>query len=299
MYVYKITNNINGKAYIGITNNPKRRWENEKSYPSDPKKRQVIQNAIHKYGAENFNFEILYKGISIEQAVDLEEKLIEEENTLIPNGYNVARGGSYHPCFTPKYGADNGNAHLREEEAQYILDHRDIPACLLYEDFQDKITYPAFMKIYHHETYKNLKTNTSEYPYNREFSCQFSTGPLEYDDVVKIRNRYNNKEYWKDVYNDYKELYPDPWTFWNIYYGNRYKLVMPEVFTEQNRKAHSKMGRSGARNGRAKLTEEDVRTIRKLWKEGITRQELYQKYPQVNPVSIRDIINNKTWRNLL
>lgn len=42
MYLYKITNKINNKSYIGITNNYKKRWGNECSYPSDPKRRQVI-----------------------------------------------------------------------------------------------------------------------------------------------------------------------------------------------------------------------------------------------------------------
>lgn len=72
MYVYKITNNINQKQYIGITNNYSRRWGNECSYPSDPKRRQVIQEAIHKYGKENFTFEVLLSGLSIEQAVERE-----------------------------------------------------------------------------------------------------------------------------------------------------------------------------------------------------------------------------------
>ena len=54
MYVYKITNNINNKIYIGITNNYKKRWDNEKSYPKNPERRQVIQEAIHKYGKNNF-----------------------------------------------------------------------------------------------------------------------------------------------------------------------------------------------------------------------------------------------------
>lgn len=38
MYVYKITNNINHKIYIGITNNYKKRWSNEKLLPKNPAK---------------------------------------------------------------------------------------------------------------------------------------------------------------------------------------------------------------------------------------------------------------------
>ncbi len=38
MYVYQITNNINGKIYIGITNDYKKRWSNEKNNPKDPKR---------------------------------------------------------------------------------------------------------------------------------------------------------------------------------------------------------------------------------------------------------------------
>lgn len=299
MYVYKITNNINGKIYIGITNNVKKRWSNERSYPSDPKKRQVIQKAIHKYGAENFTFEILEKGLSIEDAVAKEEYLIKTLDSLVPNGYNVHAGGEYHPSYQIKEGADNSNACLTEQEAQYVLDNRDKPLYLLYEEFNSKISYGAFKKLYHHLTYTNLTTTTPEYPYNREFSCQFTSGPLEYDDVVDLRERYAQGEYWRNVYKDYSWAYSDEWTFWNVYYGNRYKLVMPEVFTKENRHKHSGMSKSGSLNGRAKLTEEDVIKIRQRWKEGATRKELYNAYPQVSQVSVRDIINGKTWKHLL
>lgn len=299
MYVYKITNKINGKEYVGITNNITKRWDNEKSYPKDPNKRQVIQEAIHKYGSENFDFQVLYRNISIEEAVSLEEELIAKLNSMVPNGYNVHPGGQYHPNYIPKYGADNNNAHLTEEEAQYILDNRDKPLILLYEEFSHKLTYEAFRKVYHHQTYTNLITTTSEYPYNREFACQFTSGPLEYDDVVRLRERYAKGEYWRDVFEDYRWAYSDDWTFWNVYYGNRYRLVMPEVFTEENRKKHSRLSKAGINNGRAKLNEQDVLAIRARWKEGATRKELYEAYPQVSQVSIRDIINGKTWKHLL
>ena len=39
MYLYKITNKLNNKQYIGITINIQKRWANEKSYPSDKKRR--------------------------------------------------------------------------------------------------------------------------------------------------------------------------------------------------------------------------------------------------------------------
>lgn len=68
MYVYKITNLVNNKIYIGITDNYKKRWSNEKSKSSN----QVISKAIQKYGVENFKFEVLKEGLSPEQASDLE-----------------------------------------------------------------------------------------------------------------------------------------------------------------------------------------------------------------------------------
>lgn len=79
-----------------------------------------------------------------------------------------------------------------------------------------------------------------------------------------------------------------------MYVGNRYKLVMPEVFTKENKHKHSSRSKSGSLNGRAKLTEKDVITIRKLYKEGMTTSELYEKYPQVTKTTIRGVINNKT-----
>jgi group I intron endonuclease len=300
MYVYQITNNINGKIYIGITNNHKRRWQNECSKIGDPKRRQAITNAIQKYGKENFTFEVLYEGISVEEASELEIKLIQEKNSLVPNGYNVAKGGMYTMGDKAKYGSDNANACLTQEEAQYIKDHRNIPIYLLYEEFSDKISYEAFRKCYNHQTYTNLTPSVECYPYNTEFSNQFCNkgNALTYEEVIDLRKRYANGEYWKDVYKDYKNRYTNEMSFWNVYNGRSYKLVMPEVFTEENKKKHSSLKASGSRNPKAKLTEDDVRYIRKKHEQGMTNKELYTLYPSVSTTTIRDIINYKTWKNV-
>lgn len=295
MYLYQITNLINGKIYIGQTNNITKRWSNHKCGNAS---HQVISRAIQKYGKENFKFEILYRNVPIEEINDLEIRVIKEKNCRVPNGYNVSVGGDG-SVGVSKYGADNSNAHLTEEEAQYILDNRNKPMYVLYDKVSDKLSYEQFKKLYHHQTYTNLKTTTEEYPYNTEFSNQFCKKGLEYDEVVKLRIRYNNGEYWKKVYQEYKNIYSNEWSFWNAYNGNSYSLVMPEVFTEENKKKHASLARTGERNGRSKLTAEDVLDIRQKHSEGIPNLEIYKMYPQVTPTSIREVINGKTWKNLL
>lgn len=295
MYVYKITNKINNKLYIGITNDYKKRWSNHKCCNSP---NMVIARAIKKYGVDNFIFEILFSGLSIEEAEEKEIELISSLNTLVPNGYNVEKGGR-HASGPSLFGENNHNANLTYEEAKYIKNNRNIPMYVLYEDYSEKISYEAFKKIYNNLTYTNIIPTVDCYPKNLEFSCQFTSSKIDYGDVVKLRNQYKDGVHWKEAYKDYKDIYPNQWVFWNIYYGNSFKLVMPEVFTEENRKKHSSLGRSGDKNGRSKLKEEDVLKIRSLHKDGIQNTEIYKLYPQVSKVTIRDIINNKTWTYLL
>ena len=299
MYVYKITNNVNNKSYIGITNNYKKRWSNEKSNPKDPVRQQVITKAISKYGKENFTFEILYSNLTIEEACQKEQELIQKYNTLIPEGYNVDKGGTYHPHRQPQFGEKNGNANLTDKEALYIKNNRDKPLYVLYDEFSDKMSYDAFKKCYKHQTYTHLPITKAEYPYNAEFSCQFAAGELEYDEVIDIRTRYAQGEYWKNVYKDYTHAFTNEMSFWRMYTGHSYKLVMPEVFTEENKKKHTSLKRSGSNNSHAKLTAEDVKKIRELHRNGISNKELYALYPQVSTVTIRDIINQKTWKNII
>ena len=65
MYLYRITNIINNKKYIGITNNYKKRWSNHRCGNS---KNMVIAKAIKKYGKENFFFEIIKRNLTLEEA---------------------------------------------------------------------------------------------------------------------------------------------------------------------------------------------------------------------------------------
>ena len=74
---------------------------------------------------------------------------------------------------------------------------------------------------------------------------------------------------------------------------------MPEVFSSENKHKHAGYSKSGELNGRAKIKKEDVLKIRYMHEvENISNSEIYKKYPQLSPTSIRNIINYKTWKNL-
>lgn len=82
--VYKITNDVNPKEYIGVhrTNNPHDRYLGSGV---------LIKKAIQKYGRDCFHKEILLETDNIDEAFRLEYELTEGMNPS--NSYNMIRGG--------------------------------------------------------------------------------------------------------------------------------------------------------------------------------------------------------------
>lgn len=122
-YIYKITNLINNKIYIGQTNNPKRRWQEHKNLGYDTNGTKLLYRAIEKYGKDNFAFEII-EG-PIDNYNEKEIYWISYYNTYVGNenswGYNLTPGGEEPPIL---YGEENFNSThtLKEvEQIKYLL----------------------------------------------------------------------------------------------------------------------------------------------------------------------------------
>jgi group I intron endonuclease len=89
--VYKVTNNLNGKVYIGYTTRTlKQRWA-EHSAPS--RVTTVLHKAIKKYGKENFSIEEVFVSSCIKTILDKEKELISQYNSFNSGGYNATFGG--------------------------------------------------------------------------------------------------------------------------------------------------------------------------------------------------------------
>ena len=91
-FVYKITNQINGKAYIGITTQELEvRWRQHVGSKST----SYIHRALKRYGAENFTFEEIDRAATPGELVCLEKDYIESHNTYNGKGYNQTPGGDF------------------------------------------------------------------------------------------------------------------------------------------------------------------------------------------------------------
>ena len=95
--VYKWTNKVNGKGYVGKTvNEYARYWQHAtgKSMRGKKKhKQQLIDYKIQQYGVAAFKYEVLQKDIPKDQLLAAEAKWMTSENTLVPNGYNILPPG--------------------------------------------------------------------------------------------------------------------------------------------------------------------------------------------------------------
>ena len=89
--VYKITNQINGKCYIGSTINLKQRWRTHRSImnqSNSPQYNYPLYCAFRKYGIDNFSFEVIKDDFnSIEEMQSYEKDMIIFYDS-VKNGYN-------------------------------------------------------------------------------------------------------------------------------------------------------------------------------------------------------------------
>ena len=116
--IYMITNAINGKQYVGITNNLSKRWSKHKIADG---KIPALHSAIKKYGKNNFIFSHIADAFDFECAKSIEIMLIAEHNTIAPFGYNLTSGGD--GTFNPseelrKKLSDSHKGKIQSEETK-------------------------------------------------------------------------------------------------------------------------------------------------------------------------------------
>lgn len=118
--IYKYTNKLNGKVYIGRTKNTlaSRAGHNGNKYL----KLKHFGPAIKKYGWENFEAVILEDGLTYEECCKKEQEYIKYYDARNPQkGYNIAEGGEGPTKEAlEKMRESHKEKHLSEEHKKHI-----------------------------------------------------------------------------------------------------------------------------------------------------------------------------------
>lgn len=208
--IYKITNQLNGKIYIGQSNDIIRRWNYYKNPPNSLGYKSLIIAAIQKYGIDNFKFEVIEE-CSVEE-LNVKEIYWIAFYDSYNNGYNLTRGGDHN------IGESNPNADLTIEDVIII---RKIYNSKTHEHkidiynrlFIDKCGLRAFQKAWNGDTWKDVMPEVYSEE-NKNFYNTIAKGnqgegnpnaKLSDEEVLSLRERYVNETV-AEILKDYPQL---------------------------------------------------------------------------------------------
>ena len=155
-YVYKITNTVNGKSYIGISIYEPESNRIRKHLTGHGSR--VLANAVKKYGRDAFTYEILEENVFTELLPDLEVAYIAKFSTIAPKGYNLTLGGD----------GIIGLKHTEESREKMSRAHL---GKTLSQDHREKIGAANRGKIYSQETREKISNALrSRPPYSQRDS---------------------------------------------------------------------------------------------------------------------------------
>lgn len=139
--IYKITNLINGKCYIGQTSRSiEQRWKDHKR--NSGRLSFALSLALQKYGRENFIIEEIFSAFD-QNSLDFHEKLfIIQFNSLAPNGYNLTSGGE-HPILSKETREKISKSHIgkimsKETRAKMSSSKKGLPSLRLGKKFSEE-----------------------------------------------------------------------------------------------------------------------------------------------------------------
>ena len=212
--IYKITNILNGKTYIGQSINIEKRWEQHKYEAFNKNQQQynyTLHRAFRKYGLNNFSFDVLEE--CLEEQLDKKEIYWIKFFDCYHDGYNETEGGDKGPSLK---GESNPNSKLTKEDVVLIRMSllQDKTQQETYKMFVDKISFRQFCRIWQGEGWEDVVPEAIQYVKSKEYISKIRSRAAQSRlsaERIQIRKeilqRKEKQEKRLEVYEDYKDIY--------------------------------------------------------------------------------------------
>ena len=198
--IYKITNLITGRSYIGQSLDIENRFREHLNHLSGSN----IDKNLGLWGRENFKFEILEE-CAPEDLDRLEDYYIQKYNS-IEKGYNKIRGGIHnHYESNPNHKLTIDDVYEIRESYKNHKRKYDV-----YEKYKDKVSKLYFSNVWEGISWKGIHDDVYTKENNDYYRFQASNGDKSLfaiftnNEVLELRKRYIN-ETAKEIYESVKD----------------------------------------------------------------------------------------------
>jgi group I intron endonuclease len=312
MIIYKVTNLVNGKVYIGKTiNTLEKRKIQHISESNANRTKSIFHKALRKYGEDNFLWEIIDSAESENELFDKEKYYITFYHSYIKddnsNGYNMTIGGEGISGLkfseeSKKKSSESHKGQIVSNETRKKISERfkgsNHPLSKLNEEevlqikemLKDGMSYLEIAKefnvvegtistIKQGRSWKHVGDDVSYITYSKIKISKLTEVEVKEIKSLLKEGTMTQKEI-GTMYN------VDDVTICHIYTGVAWKDV-----GEDMSKIHP------GKRGNSKLTKEQVLQIKTLLKEGKLQKEIAKQF-NVRVGTISEIKSGKTWKDV-
>lgn len=276
-YLYKWTNLINGKIYIGQTNDHNRRYSQYKySAKKEDNSDFVIVRAMQKYKFDNFKYDVIITAVSVDDINELEIAAIAQYNSTNPEiGYNKHPGGNHHPH------SEETCTKISEALTDYykINKHhlKDVP---MTQEHKDNISKASMGKP---------GTNLGK-TFDEEWKAKIGKSN---EKQVKATHKFTEEQE-KEIC----DLYVAGASTYKIANMSKFDCYRPTIndVLLRNNISIRQSNYTGHSNGKNKFTEEQENEICKLYSDGWTMAKIGRKFENCRNNTLRSILIRKGFK---